>query len=147
MLGGTEKIACGLLEGRGSVPRLTHVSYCFSQRNPRLSRASFRHLLHMGIVFSYSKHLFCILIRGVSSSNCPKFTRICPFLFTPHVCPVFSKICPDILHHIPYLCIKDIQIPGLDKSKLVHVQNIAYLFHDFFYINIQLWFYTDINIY
>ena len=30
MLGGTEKIACGLLEGRGSVPRLTHVSYCFS---------------------------------------------------------------------------------------------------------------------
>ena len=32
-----------------------------------------------------------VLFRGVSSSNCPKFTKICPFLLIPRACPTILK--------------------------------------------------------
>ena len=33
-----------------------------------------------------------MVFRGVSSSNCPQFFKICPFLFILHAC--FTKTCP-----------------------------------------------------
>ena len=33
----------------------------------------------------------CKLSRGGSSTNCPKFAKVCPFLFTPHARPSFVK--------------------------------------------------------
>ena len=32
---------------------------------------------------------FVFCLGGVSSSNCPKFTKICTVLLIPHVCPTF----------------------------------------------------------
>ena len=65
-------------------------------------RAYFRHLSRVGSswnaffwfclkVLDYKTFKFAFFFRGVSSSNCPKFTKVCPFLFILQACPAFLK--------------------------------------------------------
>ena len=61
-------------------------------------KAYFRHLLCAISacncpfeIFTLQTLSVCMLFRGVSSLNCPKLTKISPFLFIPHAWSAFLK--------------------------------------------------------
>ena len=67
-----------------------------------------------------------MLFRWVSSLNCPKFAKICPLLFIPHIGPVFLEY--DLL---PFLMFFSGFEPVFAGKETSYVKDTLKAFDDF----------------